>query len=61
MLKWLSIQATRCSNAHRVFRARGQSQFGRPHPGHSRQLRCEGWVGSKGASKADLGPAYSCF
>ena len=37
-----------------VSRARGQSQFGRPpQPVHG-QHRCEEWVGSEGASKADM-------
>ena len=45
----------------RVSSALGQSQFQRPHPAHSWQHRCEGWVESKRASKADSDLAYSCF
>jgi len=41
------------SGVPRVSRARGQSQFDRPHPVCSWQHRCEGWVGSKEASKAE--------
>jgi len=51
----------------------GDSQFERPVPSspytqqplypaaRSWQHRCEEWVGSKGASKADLGFAHSCL
>jgi len=44
-----------------VSRAWGQSQFGCPHPVCSWQHRCDEWVGSKRASKAESGPTYSCF
>jgi len=42
------------SGVPRVFCARGQTQFWRPHPSRSWQHRCEEWVWNKGALKADL-------
>jgi len=51
----------RTSGVPTVSRARGQCQFGRPHPVCSWQHRCQEWVGSKGTSKVDSGPASSCF
>jgi len=41
------------SGVPRVSRARGQSQFGRPHPARSWQHRCEESAGSKRTSKAE--------
>ena len=49
------------SGVPRVSRARGQTQFWRPHPARSWQHRCEEWVGNKGASKVDSGPAIACI
>jgi len=49
------------SGVPRVSRAMGQSQFGHPHPGRWWQHRCQEWVGSKGTSKVDSGPASSCL
>jgi len=54
---WRALLYNTCSGAPRVSRGRGQSQFGRPHPACSWQYRCEEWVGSKGETKADLGPS----
>jgi len=49
------------SGAPRVSRARGKTQFWRPHPARSWQHRWVECVGNKGAPKADWGPAIACI